>query len=77
MKNGMFEYDGVQGMKDYYVCIWVIFIEILCVDCYVSDEELVVIQMNIFFWVDCEDLVLLFGLVFVGEIFEFNGVIMY
>jgi hypothetical protein len=78
MKNGTLEYTGIDGMKHHYRDnIWGRFRETLVVKRYVSDAESIAIQMYTRFQALHDDDATIFGPVRLGEIFEFDGVIMY
>lgn len=78
MKNGTLEYTGVDGMKNHYRNnIWGTFDEWLDVRQFVSDDHGVAIQMFTRFTATRDEPNTIFGPVTVGELFEFNGVIIY
>jgi hypothetical protein len=77
MLNGTLEFYGVQGMKDHYKKIWKTFSEHLTVERFVSDENILAVQLWAHFTALHDDDESLFGSVKKGEAFDFRGVIMY
>lgn len=77
MQNGGLHYDGVQGMKDHYAKIWGKFKESLTVKRFVSSEDTLSVHLHARFDVLVDDPAALFGSVRQGEVFEYDGVIMY
>jgi SnoaL-like domain len=77
MQNGGLRYSGVQGMKDHYAKIWGKLKETLTVKRFVSDEACLAVHLHARFDVLVDDPAALFGSVRRGEIFEYDGVIMY
>lgn len=78
MMNGVLEFIGIDGMKDYYINkIWFYFVEDLMVFWFFGGEEWIVIEMIVEFKViDVFDEIL-FGVVEKGEWFMFYGLLMY
>jgi hypothetical protein len=78
MKNGMLEFDGIEGMKHHYRdLIWPDFKEHLIVPRFLSTDGRIAIQMRTLFTARHDNPNSLFGPVLEGEGFEFNGIIMY
>ena len=77
MQNGGLKYRGVQAMKDHYAKIWGKFKETLTVQRFVSDETSLAVHLRARFDVLVDDPAALFGSVRKGEVFEYDGVIMY
>jgi SnoaL-like domain len=77
MLNGTLELNGVGEVKEHYARIWRAMRESLNVERFVSDEQTVAIQMHTHFEVLTEESDSPFGLISVGETFDFHGLIMY
>jgi SnoaL-like domain len=77
MLNGTLELNGVGEVKEHYARIWRAMRESLNVERFVSDEHTVAIQMHTHFEVLTEESDSPFGLIRVGETFDFHGLIMY
>ena len=77
MLNGTLLLSGVGEVKDHYANIWGAMRESLNVERFVSDAATVAIQMHTHFEVLADDAGSPFGLIRVGETFDFHGLIMY
>jgi hypothetical protein len=75
--NGLLEINGADGMKAHYAWIWKSFNEELSVLRFVSDDDSLAIEMKTHFTVNKDDDESPFGVVKVGECFDYHGVIMY
>jgi hypothetical protein len=77
MLNGTLLISGVDEVKEHYGKIWGAMRESLNVERFVSDASTVAIQMHTHFEVLTDDADSPFGQIYVGETFDFHGLIMY
>jgi methylmalonyl-CoA/ethylmalonyl-CoA epimerase len=75
--NGTLQYRGVQGMKDHYAGIWRTFSETLNVHRFVAGSDTLAVQLLTRFEARHDDPASLFGPVRTGDVFEFDGVVLY
>jgi len=77
VQNGHLRYEGIQGMKDHYARIWKSMREILSPQRFVSDGDTMAVELHTHFEVLKSTDDTPFGQVYAGEMFDYEGVVMY